>query len=155
MTDPEREMTDGAAEELARRCAEAMYADDVASQRLGIRIAAVGPGTASVTMLVTERMINGHGLCHGGLIFTLADTAFAFACNTYNQRTVAQQGSIMFLAPGRRGDTLTAVAEERARTGRSGVYDVRVTDQDGAVIAEFRGNSRSIGGPLVAEEGDA
>jgi len=139
--------------ELARRCADAMWDEDAASQRLGMRVDAVAPGRAVVSMPITERMINGHGLCHGGLIFTLADTAFAFACNTYNQRTVAQQGAITFLAPARHGDRLTAVAEERVRVGRNGVYDVRVTDQDGTVIAEFRGNSRTIAGRLVADDG--
>lgn len=137
------------ATELARRCADAMWNEDAASQRLGMRVDAVAPGSASVSMRVTDRMINGHGLCHGGLIFTLADTAFAFACNTYNQRTVAQQGAITFLAPARHGDVLTASAREQARVGRNGVYDVRVTNQDGAVIAEFRGNSRTIAGRLV------
>jgi acyl-CoA thioesterase len=137
---------------LARRCADAMWDEDVASQRLGMRVDAVGPGTASVSMKVTDRMINGHGLCHGGLIFTLADTAFAFACNTYNQRTVAQQGAITFLAPARHGDLLTARAREQARVGRNGVYDVRVISQDGTVIAEFRGNSRTLAGRLVDDD---
>lgn len=152
MSGAERAMTDDDPEELARRCAWAMWQDDAASQRLGMRIDAVGPGRATVSMLVTERMVNGHGLCHGGLIFTLADSAFAFACNTYNQRTVAQQGTITFLTSARQGQTLTAVAEERARAGRSGIYDVRVIDQDGTVIAEFRGNSRTIAGQLISLE---
>ena len=140
------------ATDLARRCADAMWDEDAASQRLGMRVDAVAPGTASVSMKVTDRMINGHGLCHGGLIFTLADTAFAFACNTYNQRTVAQQGAITFLAPARHGDVLTARAREQARVGRNGVYDVRVTSQDGTLIAEFRGNSRTIAGRLVDDD---
>jgi acyl-CoA thioesterase len=142
----------GGTGELARRCAEAMYADDAASQHLGMTIEAVGPGTATLTMSVTEAMINGHGTCHGGFIFALADSAFAFACNSHNQRTVAQHAAITFLAPARCGDRLTASAQERARAGRSGVYDVRVTNQDGAVIAEFRGHSRSIAGRLVPDE---
>ena len=140
------------ATDLARRCAEAMWAEDAASQRLGMTIEAVGPGTATLAMTVTEAMVNGHGTCHGGFIFALADSAFAFACNSYNQRTVAQHCAISFLAPGRRGDVLTATAEERARAGRGGIYDVRVTNQDGEVIAEFRGHSRAILGRLVPED---
>jgi acyl-CoA thioesterase len=142
-----------AATELARRCAEAMYAADAASQHLGIRIEGVGPGKATAVMAVADDMLNGHDTCHGGLIFTLADTAFAFACNTYNQRTVAQHCAVTFIAPGRRGDLLTAAATERAREGRSGIYDVRVTNQDGTVIAEFRGHSRTVPGRLV-EDGE-
>jgi acyl-CoA thioesterase len=142
-----------AATELARRCAEAMYAADAASQHLGIRIEGVGPGRATAVMAVADDMLNGHDTCHGGLIFTLADTAFAFACNTYNQRTVAQHCAVTFIAPGRRGDLLTAAATERAREGRSGIYDVRVTNQDGTVIAEFRGHSRTVPGRLV-EDGE-
>ena len=142
-----------AATELARRCAEAMYAADAASQRLGIRIEGVGPGRATAVMAVADDMLNGHDTCHGGLIFTLADTAFAFACNAYNQRTVAQHCSVTFMAPGRRGDLLTAAATERAREGRSGIYDVRVTNQDGTVIAEFRGHARTVPGRLV-EDGE-
>ena len=99
-----------AAERLARRCAEAMWADDAASQRLGMKIEAVGPGTAVLAMAVTGDMVNGHGTCHGGFIFALADSAFAFACNSHNQRTVAQHCAITFLAPARRGDVLTATA---------------------------------------------
>ena len=145
-------MSDSATE-LAWRCAEAMYAADAASRRLGIRIEAVGPGTATAVMAVADDTLNGHDTCHGGLIFALADTAFAFACNAYNQRTVAQHCSVTFIAPGRRGDVLTAVAAERVREGRSGIYDVRVTNQDGAVIAEFRGHARTVPGRLVDDDG--
>ena len=95
-------------------------------------------------------MTNGHGICHGGFIFTLADSAFAFACNTYNQRTVAQHCAVTFVQPGRRGDRLTAHAVERSRTGRSGIYDVTVRDSHGEVVAEFRGHSRTISGTLVS-----
>lgn len=137
---------------LAEACARAMWADDPASQSLGMSIAAVGPGTATLAMTVTDSMVNGHGLCHGGFIFTLADSAFAFACNTYNQRTVAQHCHISYLAPGRLGDRLTAHAAERFRAGRNGVYDITVTNQEGAVLAEFRGNSRTIDGRLVPED---
>ncbi len=122
-----------------------MWADDHASQGLGLVLEAVGPGTARMTMTVRDTMTNGHGMCHGGFIFTLADSAFAFACNSRNAKCVAAQGDIAFLRPARLGDVLTATAEERHLAGRSGLYDVRVADQSGAVIAEFRGHSRAIG----------
>lgn len=142
-------------DELARRCAEAMWRDDRASQALGMSLDAVGPGTATLSMTVTETMINGHEICHGGLIFTLADSAFAFACNAYNKVTVAQHCSVTFLAPAKLGDRLTARAEERALNGRSGIYDIRVENQDGKPIAEFRGHSRTIKGRLVPEPAEA
>jgi acyl-CoA thioesterase len=138
---------------LAEACAEAMYAKDHAAKNLGMTVEAVGPGTASVAMTVDERMINGHAICHGGLIFTLADTAFAYACNAYNKVTVAQHCSVSFLAPGKLGDRLRAEAAERMLSGRSGIYDIRVTNQDGVLIAEFRGHSRTIQGALLPEEG--
>ncbi|CCE04232.1 phenylacetic acid degradation protein with thioesterase/thiol ester dehydrase-isomerase domain [Bradyrhizobium sp. STM 3843] len=134
--------------ELARACAEAMWKDDQASQGLGMEILEVGPGRATLQMTIQPHMVNGHGIAHGGFIFTLADSAFAFACNTHNERTVAAQGSITFVRPGKLGDRLVARAVEISRTGRSGIYDVRVTAGD-TVIAEFRGHSRSIGGMLV------
>jgi acyl-CoA thioesterase len=134
------------AEEIARRSAEAMWARDDASKWLGARLDAVGPGTASLSMKVEKHHTNGHDICHGGFIFTLADSAFAFACNSYNQIAVAQHNTISFIAPGFRGDRLTAMAREISRTGRSGLYDVRVTNQDGRLIAEFRGASRVIKG---------
>ncbi len=138
-------------EVLAKRCAEAMWRDDRASQALGMSLDAVGPGTATLSMTVTDTMINGHEICHGGLIFTLADSAFAFACNAYNKVTVAQHCSVTFLAPARLGDRLTARAEERSLNGRSGIYDIRVDNQDGKLIAEFRGHSRTVKGHLVPE----
>ncbi len=138
-------------EELAERCAEAMWQDDRASQALGMSLDAVGPGTATLSMTVTKTMINGHEICHGGLIYTLADSAFAFACNAYNKVTVAQHCSVTFLAPAKLGDRLTARAEERSLNGRSGIYDIRVDNQDGKAIAEFRGHSRTIKGHLVPE----
>ncbi len=138
-------------EELARRCAEVMWQEDRASQALGMSLDAVGPGTATLSMTVTETMINGHEICHGGLIFTLADSAFAFACNAYNKVTVAQHCSVTFLAPAKLGDRLTARAQERSLDGRSGIYDIRVDNQDGKAIAEFRGHSRTIKGHLVPE----
>jgi acyl-CoA thioesterase len=134
---------------IARACADAMWADDAASRGLGMELIAVEPGHAVLAMNVTDKMVNGHDLCHGGYIFTLADSAFAFACNTYNQRTVAQHCAITFVAAARRGDRLVARATERLRAGRSGIYDVTVTSEEGFVIAEFRGNSRAIEGEIV------
>ena len=134
---------------IARACADAMWADDVASRALGMELIAVEPGHAVLAMSVTEAMVNGHDLCHGGYIFLLADTAFAFACNTYNQRTVAQHCAVTFVTAARRGDRLVAQATERMRAGRSGIYDVTVTREEGFVIAEFRGNSRVIEGEIV------
>ncbi|HET6908462.1 MAG TPA: hydroxyphenylacetyl-CoA thioesterase PaaI [Mycobacteriales bacterium] len=126
-----------------------MYADDLASQALGIEISDVGPGTATATMVLRADMVNGHGIGHGGYVFTLADTAFAFACNTYDDRTVAAGADVTFLEPVSAGDALTAIATERVRRGRSGLYDVTVRRGDGTVVAEFRGRSRSLGKPLL------
>jgi phenylacetic acid degradation protein PaaD len=140
-------------EGLARRCAEAMYAADRASQHLGMTIEDVAPGRATLRMPVTDIMINGHDICHGGYVVLLADSAFAFACNTYNQRTVAQGLDVTFLRAVRLGDVLVAVATERARQGRTGIYDVTVSRQSGEVVAEFRGRSRTIDGTLVDVEG--
>lgn len=134
---------------IARACADAMWADDVASRALGMELIAVEPGRAVLAMNVTHAMVNGHDRCHGGYIFMLADSAFAFACNTHNQRTVAQHCAITFVAAARRGDRLVARATERLRAGRSGIYDVTVTREEGFVIAEFRGNSRAIEGEIV------
>jgi acyl-CoA thioesterase len=135
--------------DLARRCAEAMYSRDRASQALGIGIADVAPGRATATMTVTDTMVNGHDIAHGGYVFTLADTAFAFACNTYGSVTVAAGADISFVAPARLGDELRATAVERHRAGRSGLYDVTVRRaSDGGVVAEFRGRSRDLGRPF-------
>jgi acyl-CoA thioesterase len=136
---------------LARACADAMWAEDAASRGLGMRLVSVAPGRAELVMTVTDRMVNGHKNCHGGFIFTLADSAFAFASNTYDQRTVAQHCAVTFVAPGKLGDELTARAIEKQRSGRSGIYDITVTRQDGSVIAEFRGHSRTIEGSLLAQ----
>jgi acyl-CoA thioesterase len=135
-------------DDLARACAEAMWKDDQASQGLGMAIVDVGCGHATLSMTIRPDMVNGHNIAHGGFIFTLADSAFAFACNSHNERAVAAQGSISFIRPGKLGDKLIAVAREVSKTGRSGIYDVRVTSDD-VVIAEFRGHSRTIGGALV------
>lgn len=139
------------AQDLAEACAREMWADDRASQRLGMSLDHVAPGEATISMTVTEAMTNGHGSGHGGYIFTLADSAFAFACNSYNQRTVAQHCSITFIAPVREGDRLTAMARENVRSGRSGIYDIRIVNQDGLHVAEFRGHSRTIKGTLLPE----
>ena len=137
------------ADDLARRCAERMYADDLASQALGIVISDVGPGRAVASMVVRDDMVNGHGICHGGYLFTLADTAFAFACNTYDEVTVAAGADITFLRPVHAGARLTATAVELSRVGRSGLYDVTVRADDGEPVAEFRGRSRSLGRPVL------
>ena len=135
-------------DDLARACADAMWKEDDASQGLGMEILQVKPGEATLTMTVKPHMVNGHGIVHGGFIFLLADSAFAFACNSHNARAVAAQCNISFIRPGKLGDRLIATAREISRTGRSGIYDVRVT-VDGTVIAELRGHSRSIGGAWV------
>jgi acyl-CoA thioesterase len=140
-------------DDLARACAEAMWQEDDASKGLGMEISAIGPGQATLTMTVGPSMVNGQRIAHGGFIFTLADSAFAFACNTHNERVVAAQGSISFIRPGKLGDRLVATAREISRSGRSGIYDVRVT-VDAMVIAEFRGHSRSIGGTWLPAEYD-
>ena len=132
-------------DDLARACADAMWKDDDASSGLGMKITDVGPGRATLTMDVAPHMVNGQRIAHGGLIFTLADSAMAFACNSYNEKAVAAQGNITFIRPAKLGDTLVATAREVSRSGRSGIYDVQVT-VGGEVIAEFRGHSRTIGG---------
>jgi len=132
-------------DDIARACAEAMWEEDDASKGLGIKIVAIGPGLATLAMTVQPHMVNGQRIAHGGFIFALADSAFAFACNTHNERAVAAQGSITFIRPGKLGDRLVAAAREISRNGRSGIYDVQVTAND-VVIAEFRGHSRLIGG---------
>jgi acyl-CoA thioesterase len=131
---------------LARRCAEAMWANDHATHGLGMELVEVGPGRATIAMTVRESMANGQGSCHGGFIFALADSAFAFACNSHGPVTVAQHCTVTFLRPGRVGDRLTAHAVERTRAGRGGIYDVSVKRADGTPIAEFRGHSRTVEG---------
>ena len=138
-------------QETARRSAEAMWADDRACRALGMTLESVAPGSAVMLMAITEAMANGHGLAHGGYIFTLADSAFAYACNSHGQRHVAQNCQISYVAPGRVGSRLTAEARERHRGERSGIYDITVRDETGATIAEFRGHSRAIPGRLVGE----
>ncbi len=144
-------MTTADARTLAERVAESMYERDVATRTLGARIAHVGPGYAELEMAVRADMLNGHETCHGGFIFTLADSAFAYACNSYNLNTVASGCAIEFTAPARAGDVLTARAHERQLAGRTGVYDVEVANQRGETVALFRGKSYRIKGHLIEE----
>ena len=140
-------------DDLARACADAMWQEDDASKGLGMEILQIKAGEAVMTMTVKPHMVNGHGIAHGGFIFLLADSTFAFACNSRNERAVAAQCNITFIRPGKLGDLLVATAREISRTGRSGIYDVRVTVGD-AAIAELRGHSRTIGGAWVPTEVD-
>ena len=133
-------------DDIARACAEAMWNQDDASQGLGMELVEIKPGRATLAMTIKPHMVNGQRIAHGGFIFTLADSAFAFACNSHNERVVAAQGAITFIRPGKLGDRLVATAGEVSRSGKSGIYDVRVAADDGTVIAEFRGHSRVIGG---------
>lgn len=135
----------------AEKSARAMWADDNASKWAGMEIVRVGEGSATLELTVEPHHCNGHNVCHGGVTFMLADSAFAFACNSRNQSTLAQHNMISFIAPGRQGDRLTAIATEISLTGRSGIYDVKVTNQDGQTIAEMRGMSRAIKGQLFDE----
>jgi acyl-CoA thioesterase len=139
-------------DDLARACADAMWKEDDASKGLGMEIVEIGPGRATLSMKVRPEMVNGQRIAHGGFIFTLADSTFAFACNSHNERAVAAQCSVSFIRPGKLGDVLVATAREISRSGRSGIYDVRVTSGD-EVIAEFRGHSRTIGGAWLPEVG--
>ncbi len=138
------------ADELARRVAEAMLAREGTGPAWGLVIEEAREGYARVGMQVRADMLNGHAIAHGGMIFSLADTAFAYACNSRNEITVAQHASIAFLAPAREGEMLVAEARESSRNGRSGVYQVSVRTTDGRTIAEFTGLSRTIGGPVLA-----
>ena len=138
---------------LARAAANAMWAGDHASQWLGMKIEEVRPGYARLSMRVTRDMVNGHDTCHGGIIFTLADSSFGYACNSHNQHSVAAGCAIDFLAPARLGDALVATAAEQARVGRTGVYDVRVENQAGTLIATFRGKSATVKGHWIEFHG--
>src|SRR6266545_5447082 len=137
------------AQSLAERVAAGMYARDRASQAMGMQISSIGPGYAELTMTVRADMLNGHAICHGGFIFTLADSAFAYACNSANLNTVASGCGIDFLAPAREHDVLTALAQERSTSGRTGVYDIGVSNQRGEAIALFRGKSYRIKGHVI------
>ena len=138
------------AQQTAEHVRECMFANDRASKALGMQVTAIGPGRATLTMAVRADMLNGLDICHGGLVTTLADSAFAFACNSYNELTVASGFSVDLVAPAREGDVLTAVAEEVSLAGRTGVYDVNVSNQRGERVAVFRGRSyRMKGKPTV------
>jgi acyl-CoA thioesterase len=135
---------------LADAVTRAMWSRDRATQGLGMQILSVKPGYALIAMPVRGDMVNGHHICHGGFIFTLADSAFAFSCNSYNQNTVASGCSIDFLAPAREGDVLEAEAVERSLSGRTGVYDITVRTHGGKTVALFRGKSYRIKGEVIA-----
>jgi acyl-CoA thioesterase len=136
---------------LAEAVGRALYALDRNAQALGIRLEETRPGYARMQLMVRAEMSNSHDICHGGIIFTLADTAFAYACNSHNHNTVASGCAIDFVAPAHPGETLGAVAEERALAGRTGVYDVEVHGEDGRIIALMRGKSYRIKGEVVSE----
>ena len=150
MTPTPSETDEALATALAQDAVNAMWSRDQAAQALGMEIRQVLAGSATLRMRVRKDMVNGHQICHGGLIFTLADTAFAYACNSYNQNTVASACHIDFLAPGREGDVLEAVAIERSSAGRTGVYDVEVRVVDGHAVALYRGKSHRIKGEVIA-----
>jgi len=138
------------AQALAEATAAAMWPRDQAAQGLGMRLERIGPGYACLSMPVRADMVNGHHICHGGMIFMLADTAFAYSCNSYNKNTVASACNIDFLSPARQGDTLQAEAIEQSQSGRTGVYDVTVRTIGGKTIALFRGKSYRIQGEVIA-----
>lgn len=150
--DPTTIPHEGSAQALAERVAQVMYQSDAASQLLGMKIEAVRLGYARLSMQVRDDMVNGHHTCHGGLIFSLADSAFAFACNSDNRRTVAAGAAIEFLRPGYAGDVLTAEAEVRVAGEKTGIYDIAVRNQNGETIALFRGKSHRVRGEVVATE---
>ena len=138
-------------QQIAEASRDAMWANDHASKALGMLVLTVGPGTATLAMTVRDDMLNGHDTCHGGLVATLADSVFGFACNSYNEVTVASGFDINFMAPARLGDVLTARAIEVSKAGRTGVYDIAVTNQRGEAVAAFRGRSYTIKGKALVE----
>ncbi len=148
------QMRDPAKDALGLRVAAALRAAEASSDYLGLSLEGAGEGWARCSMVVRAEMLNGLETCHGGLIFSLADTAFAWACNSRNVKTFAQHAAISFLSPGRLGDKLTAEAREESSAGRTGVYTVRVTGEDGRVVAVFQGLSRTAGGAVVEEKND-
>jgi acyl-CoA thioesterase len=137
---------------LAEQCVEKLYAHDNASRFLGMEVASVRPGNVTVTMTVRDDMVNGHDLCHGGFIFALADTSFAFAANSHNESVLPMNCAIDFVRPAFKGEKLTAKAEERSKGRTTGVYDVTVTNEDEKVVAHFRARSSSRGEPLIRGE---
>jgi acyl-CoA thioesterase len=140
------------AQALAERAGKFMFERDSASQAMGMTLDEIRPGYARMSMAVRADMLNGHKSCHGGFIFTLADSAFAFACNSHNQKAVGAGCSIEYLAPGLEGDVLTAEAVEQALSGKSGIYDIQVLNHEGRIIALFRGKSLRVGGHVVDVE---
>lgn len=150
MTEHHPKPTPEEAQALAAATAKAMWSRDQAAQALGMSIQMVKPGYAKLTMAVRADMVNGHHICHGGMIFSLADTAFAYSCNSYNKNTVASACNIDFLAPGKEGEMLEAEAIEQSQSGRTGVYDVTVRSSSGKTIALFRGKSYRINGEVIA-----
>lgn len=144
--DPTARDTAAARDAFAGQVTDALYARDATSKRLGVRIEAVGLGWCRLAMRVADEMLNGHAIAHGGFIFTLADTAMAYASNSGNQPTLAQHAQITFVSPGQAGETLIAEARELSRTGRNGIYDVEVRGEDGRLVAAFRGAARAIKG---------
>jgi phenylacetic acid degradation protein PaaD len=133
----------------AERAVEALWRGDAASRQLGMKVESCAPGRATVSMRIRSDMVNGHGICHGGLIFALADSAFAFACNSYGDNTVAAGAAIEFLSPAREDDVLRAIATERWRAGRAGIYEIEVQNQRDETVALFRGRSHQIAGRLI------
>ena len=149
-------LTEAEAADLARRVGESMYAADEASKdTMGMELLACQPGRASMRMVVRPLHLNGHKICHGGFIFTLADSTFAFACNSRNHNTVANGCSIEFLRPAHEGDVLTADGVEQTLSGRHGIYDIRVSNQKGQAVALFRGKSTQISGTVIPEPAGA
>ncbi len=144
-------MTELTPQAMAEASAKALWQNDEATRALGMTLSEVKPGGCRVSMQIQKSMCNGHGTCHGGYIFTLADSAFAFACNSYNQKAVAQHCSITYISPAKAGEELTAIASEVSRQGRSGIYDIKVVNQENLTVAEFRGHSRTIKGVLIEE----
>jgi acyl-CoA thioesterase len=149
MNDPLLDLKAQLAQELAQRCADHLFEHDPMSRSLGMKILQIAPGRATVLMPVRADMLNGHGSCHGGALFSLADSAFAFACNAYNAVTVAAGVTIEFLLPARHGDELTAVAKELWRSRRSGLYDIAIVNQRQEQIVQFRGRSHQTDGKLL------
>ena len=144
-------MTSPTAQQIAEAVRDAMWRDDRASKALGMQVLAIGPGTATMSMTVRDDMLNGHDICHGGLITTLADSAFAFACNAYNEVTVASGFDVNLVTAARLGDLLTAEAREVNKAGRTGVYDIEVRNQRGERVAVFRGRSYTLKGKQVVD----
>jgi acyl-CoA thioesterase len=145
-------MAERTPQQTAEFVRDGMWRDDRASKLLGLRVDAIGPGTSTVTMTVRDELLNGHDVCHGGFICTLADSAFAYACNAYNELTLASGFTMDLLLPGRVGDVLTAHCVERSKAGRTGVYDCEVTNQRGERVAIFRGRSYTLKGKAAVTE---